>query len=277
MNLDMASVGGEWLPAGELIQDPEGRDLMWVAPADSGNTELWREINSLTGPPGFSAVFLSDSRRNRWWSEMPRCNDQPLADLERIDARAVYEPDGQYFVDRREHLLGTLRSLGQRNQGLAHLEDLFGQMLPAEPTEGSTLARPGSVPVDESSLQGAIHRCSIGADVALVPVGRPADVPCHMSWESLGWQYMTHKLSGYVYASVMLRSWEDRFGARLLTLGQDTMVVVVERRPGNRSDAIGLACELSSFAPESQMAEDSLDDFADYLLDAAVWEFWWDE
>ena len=89
-----------------------------------------------------------------------------------------------------------------------------------------------------------------GSTLAVIPVGRPAHVPCMLSWESLGWQYMAPKISGHVYASVMLRSWEDRFGARLLVLGQDTMVLAVERRPrsGSALSVPALGAKLASRA-----------------------------
>ncbi|MGC7358384.1 DUF4253 domain-containing protein, partial [Mycobacteroides abscessus subsp. massiliense] len=56
----------------------------------------------------------------------------------------------------------------------------------------------------------------------LVPVARPADVPAALGW----WGGTNYCLTGTDFTAV-LRSWEDRFGAVLISIGFDTMTVRV--------------------------------------------------
>lgn len=109
-----------------------------------------------------------------------------------------------------------------------------------------------TVPVVAASYRPAVRESGTNAHVALFPVDRPADVPSWTGWSSLNWEYMQPVVRGNVYASAMLRSWEDRFGARLLVLGNDTMVLAVERSPATRREALVLVDELDWFACESQ-------------------------
>lgn len=88
----------------------------------------------------------------------------------------------------------------------------------------------------------------IGVDgrLLLVPVGRPADVPAALGW----WGGTNYCLSG-ADLSAVLRSWEDRFGAVLISIGFDTMAVQVSRRPMSAEQLDGLLREHYAFCPDN--------------------------
>jgi hypothetical protein len=97
------------------------------------------------------------------------------------------------------------------------------------------------------------------AALALVPVERGADVPgligCEASWRP-----------GSV--SAVLRSWEDRYGARLLGMGGATLYLNVQRPP--QGDEIPkAAAELRAFCRD-------LDGDPATMAAHAQWSFWWD-
>ncbi len=74
--------------------------------------------------------------------------------------------------------------------------------------------------------------------------------------------------------SVYLRSWEDRFGARLLQLGNDTMTVIAARVPPSVEEARRLIEEQCTFCPEGTAAsaadEEDMRESTESLLDSPI-------
>jgi hypothetical protein len=70
--------------------------------------------------------------------------------------------------------------------------------------------------------------------LALVPAERPADIPAVMAWDAEA----PHGL-----LSAMLRSWEDRFGARVVAFEGATLHVSVARPPVTAAGASLVAFE----------------------------------
>ncbi|HEX4093397.1 MAG TPA: DUF4253 domain-containing protein [Trebonia sp.] len=62
----------------------------------------------------------------------------------------------------------------------------------------------------------------------------------------LGWDGAVNSCESMAIAAV-LRSWEDRFGARLLEVGFAQIRLLVERPPHNHQAALALAAEQFAF------------------------------
>jgi uncharacterized protein DUF4253 len=109
------------------------------------------------------------------------------------------------------------------------------------------------------------------ARVGLVPAGRPADAP-----PMLGWTGVNHPATVLSIAAV-LRSWEDRFGARLLRVGFAEISVLAQRPPLTLESAQRLAAEQWAFC--SECAGEGIDDvprITTSLMNSPIWTFWWD-
>ena len=109
----------------------------------------------------------------------------------------------------------------------------------------------------------------------LVPVNRPADVPSVLGMETT--EYLTDE-----EMTAILRSWEERFGAILTSVGPGTLDLAVDAPPRSRSQALRLAAEQSVFAPEDDLPN-SLGKIAGSLLSGKpypdrskyFWSFGW--
>ena len=75
----------------------------------------------------------------------------------------------------------------------------------------------------------------------------------------------------------MLRSWEDRFGARLLDIGFAEIRLLVDRPPRSLEAAQRIAAEHFAFCDEcgGQGLRD-ISSIAVSLVNAPIWTFWWD-
>jgi hypothetical protein len=113
------------------------------------------------------------------------------------------------------------------------------------------------------------------ARIGLAVADRPADALAAMGWCPGNWN-----IPGYLEAAAVVRSWEDRFGARLLEVGMDSFKVLVERPPTTLAEAERIAVEHALFADEvtcaGQEGMTQVAQIAPRLLMSPIWGFWWD-
>ncbi|MFF7335157.1 DUF4253 domain-containing protein [Streptomyces sp. NPDC008150] len=110
--------------------------------------------------------------------------------------------------------------------------------------------------------------------LALVPARRSADLPAAIGWTGAApFEDDTARLCA------VLRSWEDRFGIRVVALRADELVVSVAAPPTTAAHAEAVAAEHFAFCPDAVLRgnHDTLRDYAHQeVLDEEVWAFWWD-
>jgi hypothetical protein len=113
----------------------------------------------------------------------------------------------------------------------------------------------------------AMARCRLG----LVQADRPADVPALLGWT--GMLNVTTKLAAI---SAVLRSWEDRFGAVLIGVGFDELILSVAAPPTGIERALKIAAEQRSFCYQKFTQQPgNMRDFAKSLIDQRLWRFTW--
>ncbi|MFJ8198073.1 DUF4253 domain-containing protein [Streptomyces sp. NPDC096152] len=109
--------------------------------------------------------------------------------------------------------------------------------------------------------------------LALVPARRSADIPA-----AIGWSGPVNYESDVARLCAVLRSWEDRFGIRVVALGFDILVVSVAAPPTTLAEAEAVAAEHFAFCPDNvvQGEAETLRAYAEELVGERVWSFWWD-
>ncbi|GAA4906446.1 DUF4253 domain-containing protein [Streptomyces coeruleoprunus] len=111
-----------------------------------------------------------------------------------------------------------------------------------------------------------------GSRAALVPARCSADIPA-----ALGWSGACNHTDA-VALSTVLRSWEDRFGIRVVGLGADVMSLSVAAPPRTMEHALAVAAEHHAFCPDNvwQGTESLAEYAAEAVLGQREWWFWWD-
>jgi hypothetical protein len=116
------------------------------------------------------------------------------------------------------------------------------------------------------------------AHLGLVPAARAADVLPLAGW--LATDAFESAFEGALPFAAVLRSWEDRFGARLLRVGPGAEIqLLVERPPRTEEEALALAAEHFAFCDEWHAGDQGLttvSEIASVVLAAPTWRFWWD-
>ncbi|MEV0408762.1 DUF4253 domain-containing protein [Actinoallomurus sp. NPDC050550] len=144
---------------------------------------------------------------------------------------------------------------------------------PSGPWPG--LAPPGEPDRDPDTVAAEFAAC-LGSSrhwlLGLVPAARGADTVTLCGWTGpLNHTNHTQEISA------ILRSWEERFGARVVSVGFDTLQVSVAAPPETEEHAHQVATEHLAFCPDNiwQGCGD-FEIYADGLVDEESWSFWWD-
>ncbi|WP_336319570.1 DUF4253 domain-containing protein [Streptomyces lavendofoliae] len=148
---------------------------------------------------------------------------------------------------------------------------------PPEPWPGLAPAAPGGTDPDGAAARTAAELAGDddwlkGTRGALVPARRSADIPAVLGWGGAAGH------ADAVRISAVLRSWEDRFGIRVVGLGPDVLTVSVAAPPRTPDDALAVAAEHAAFSPDTVWDDyETLRAYAtEEVLDRRDWTFWWD-
>jgi hypothetical protein len=110
--------------------------------------------------------------------------------------------------------------------------------------------------------------------LGLVAAPRGADAPT-----VVGWDGPLDHTGDTARISAVLRDWEDRFGARVVSVGFATLLLSVAAPPTTTREALAVAAEHVAFCPDNVRqghAPQTLAGYADRIVGDHSWVFWWD-
>lgn len=124
----------------------------------------------------------------------------------------------------------------------------------------------------ERELADAVSGITGTLRLGLVAVRRPADAITRIGW--LGPANYEDDISAY---SAVLRSWEDRFGAYLVDVGFDSLILGVERPPRTTANRDHLAAEIAALDPDLvTQGAGSVTNLSSWINNSKLWNLWWD-
>ncbi|MFF9641506.1 DUF4253 domain-containing protein [Kitasatospora aureofaciens] len=158
----------------------------------------------------------------------------------------------------RAELLETLEPFGAAWPGLAPAVEHAASSLPDPEDCADALAR-------------QLLRSRPGLRIGLVRADGGAQALAACGWNGTN----GHGDSGALAA--VLRSWQERFGARLVQAGPDSLYLSVAAPPTGLREALLVAAEHAAFCPGNLFqSEEGLTGYAGELVDEGCWSFWWD-
>ncbi|MEL7447284.1 MAG: DUF4253 domain-containing protein, partial [Pseudomonadota bacterium] len=79
------------------------------------------------------------------------------------------------------------------------------------------------------------------------------------------------------YHVAAMRSWQERFGARLVGMSNDVLNIRVQRRPETKAEALELAIEHYAYCSDIvDQGVGQVEVLAASYLESDWWYFWWD-
>ncbi|WP_329314016.1 DUF4253 domain-containing protein [Streptomyces sp. NBC_01262] len=163
-------------------------------------------------------------------------------------------------------------------------EEVLAELWESEEDEESW---PGLAPAQETSADPDDRAAEVASSfieekwskdfrAALVPARRSADIPA-----AIGWTGPVNYEPDVAALCSVLRSWEDRFGIRVVALAFDQLILSVAAPPKTLAEAEAVAAEHFAFCPDNiNQGKDDYDDLSAYaeqeILGKDFWRFWWD-
>lgn len=267
------------LPPGRLVE-PQNEEDAWDGPAywlsdEPAGPDLWARLRQAHARSGLWPVFAEPSHfsSDRPWAA-GEVSPQPVTEIGRVNASGVLAglwgawTRGEHHLWMESHDPLELASgfTVPHTGGFAELEP-FG---PAWP--GLAPAGDGQDP-DEFADQQVRDNDDGSSRIMLVPAARSADV-----LTAAGWHGAVNYIQPASLLSSVLRSWEERFGARLTEVGFDTLHLTVAAPPVSPGHAERVAAEHFAFCPDNIVqGTGTIRAYAGkYVLGKADWWFWWD-
>ncbi|MCX4907854.1 DUF4253 domain-containing protein [Streptomyces sp. NBC_00878] len=242
------------LPPGTLldttIDGPWDEPLLWRADAPAAPGD-WLRLASARHAAGLYPVLVGG-----------RADSESHPDKWELDPDVVSYP-GDHDAEE------VLADLWEEYAAEASDTDWPG-LAPAGPPDADPDERAAEI---TDSLMGAGSWLE-KAHLALVPARRSADIPA-----AVGWCGPANLTNDVAPLCAVLRSWEDRFGIRVVALTFDQLTVSVASPPRTLAEAEAIAAEHYAFCPANieQSDHDSLRAYAEQeVLGARSWTFWWD-
>jgi Domain of unknown function (DUF4253) len=251
-------LAGVRLPPGRRVyaEYGSGGPVAWATTQpvpDPGR--VWAALSEACQATGLVPFLLSSMTgyTRRPWDEGEFNDPADTSALDDLDAATVLQSAWNHFVPPEE----------EDDEGWRAGRAPFSRTFPGlAPPEDTSLGRQQ---LDE--ILGSLTPARIG----LVAAGRPADVLPRIGWPGAAdWDPMA------LQVAAVLRSWEDRFGARLLRLGFDEIQLLAERPPRTIRAAQLLAAEHCAFCDSAGNGLNEVHRVAEYLLNTPIWTFWWD-
>jgi hypothetical protein len=274
------------LPPGRRIIPFEGtgEPAAWVTSRTVPRPgPVWSTLSGLHAETGLVPILLADDEANE---DFFFYSPSEIAEVDRLDAVQVlaarWATMRAYAEHERDSQLqwGALLSrqfpeLKRDERGRASWPPTG---LPAEELEPF----PGLAPRSDSNLSTAERDAAVGAlpaaRIGLVPARRPADVLAIVGWSTFDDPASGDEPRNGAWIAAVLRSWEDRFGARLLNVGPGAVIrLLVQRPPRSLEAARRIAAEHRVFADEcAGPGASDIPSISASIVNSPIWTFWWD-
>ncbi|MFF8414366.1 DUF4253 domain-containing protein [Streptomyces omiyaensis] len=137
---------------------------------------------------------------------------------------------------------------------------------------------PGREPVEDPGRLAAEHAdlllsFGIEARLGLVEAGSGAE-----ALAAVGWSGPANHENDTARIAAVVADWERRFGVRVFAVGFATLRLSVAAPPATTAEALRVAAEHFAFCPDNvwQGSCEDLAAYAEQLVGADQWTFWWD-
>lgn len=248
-------------PGIEMITAP----VLWLT--DASVTESGNMLYRLRGPSakmGLTPVLLAsmEADDSRPWDR----REFSPTDPRRIDHFGVDQVLADMWTqclnEDDEESLAPVEPFGLEFPGLA------APPVAKTPSGFARLFSQVSDPNDDRASLRSLPSRRIG----LVAATRASDIIT-----ALGWTGAVNVHGDPVLLSAVLRSWEDRWAARVVEIGFDTLTLTVGIPPRDRQAAMTLAAEHFAFCPDNVwQGTGTLLSYAESIQGSRMWIFWWD-
>jgi hypothetical protein len=234
-------------------------------PAGRWHERVWVSAEPMEDPRDFYDFVAAHDKSTLWPVVIPPDRRFTTGRGDWIDDRARLPPAGGEIAETDAE--AVLEAWWREPCCEGNCLDPFGAGFPGLARRSTSQRDPLPVAARLGGLMATMESCRLG----LVPTKRSADIPA-----LLGWSGMLDATEDVAAISSVLRSWEDRFGARLVGIGFEELILSVAAPPTKIERAMKIAAEHRAFCERRFSKQPgNLREFAQGLIDCEVWRFSW--
>ncbi|MFI0940136.1 DUF4253 domain-containing protein [Streptomyces sp. NPDC021020] len=258
---------GLTLPPGRLVHDtedgPASEPLLWMAELAAG-PQSWADALPARAVGLLPVLLNLDGSPLVGWELSPATMSYP-GDHDAEEVLAGYWTGEAWQDEEEDNSDEGADAEAEADDEEAHHD--WPGLAPALPPQADPDERAAEIAGELAAAAPATAR------VALVHARRSADIPA-----AIGWCGPLNHDNDVARLCAVLRSWEERFGIRVVGLGFDTLTVSVAAPPRTPEEAAAVAAEHYAFCPDNiDQGCGSLEEYAaKEVLDRTAWTFWWD-
>ncbi|MEU8616599.1 DUF4253 domain-containing protein [Streptomyces sp. NPDC048623] len=256
---------GLTLPPGSFVTEthsgPWPEPLLWVADGIAG-TAAWAQCAPARGGGGLQPVLLEDDAGVAgWWNT--ELDPGMMSVPDDHDAEGVLRESWHAAVADTEE--------NEDDEGEGETIAPYSSDWPGLAPRGYAAADPDAIAAEVAA--GLVEHRLSSPRLALAPAVRSADLPA-----AIGWTGPLNHENDVARLCAVLRSWEDRFGVRVIALSYDRLDLSVAAPPQTVEEALAVAVEHFAFCPDNiWQGYETLRLYAEEaLVGNSHWTFWWD-
>jgi hypothetical protein len=243
-------------PGGRQLRTASGVPVAWVSDRAVGSGLIWSEVGEQSAESGLQPFLLCvmDGGSARPWDTGEQVGEPE--DIEAVDSMDPARVLEGWWPGPSEEELAA-------DEELREMFGPFGERFPG-------LAPAVEEELDPELMRRAVFQYTRDARIGLAPAARPADILPRIGWAGACNNRTASELA------VVLRSWEDRFGARLLEVGYADIRLLVSRPPQTLEAAQRITAEHMAFSDEAHKGPTWIPGIARAIVNNPFWDFWWD-
>jgi len=272
--LDADSVGdplGLDLPPGRVVRETEAgvveEPILWISQARPA-TGLWGSVQARHERTGLWPLLLGGSAYELGSPWTTGGLDPDLIKSRPGDHDAAALLAGWWSDYTTADDEDDMLSASERLAVTAPFGDRWPGLAPAGALQEDPAVRAANS-ADHLVAESWLSEPRLGLSAS----ARSADAPADLGWGGpLNYENDTARFSA------VLRSWEERFGVRVVGLGPAELYLSVAAPPTDADHAVHVAAEHFAFCPDNvwQSSTETLARYAESLRNRAWWTFWWD-
>jgi hypothetical protein len=251
---DLSASLPDYLPPGRVLG--AGPSQFWLSDGPAV-ADLYRRLFAEHPKTGLWPVITDDEA----WGRIEELEPEPVADIDLYQPLTVL----QRFWAEVAPVEGEDEVFG--DDGRAEFAP-YGADFPGLAPAGEQMAEP------EAVVDWFAGEIELGpkSRILLAPAARGADLPAVVGWT--GPMNHTNQMAPLL---AIVRSWEDRYGVRVVQLGFDTLGLTVAAPPTTPEHAVQVAAEHVAFCPDNmEQGPGTLLTYAEQVQGTNSWSFWWD-
>jgi hypothetical protein len=269
------------LPAGRLVRPDLDRLRLGPKPTTvprpaywlsdrPASAALWRRLHAEHARSGLWPLLLAGlgERPQRPWVA-GEVDPEPAAEVDGHDAAGFLATRWTNYVE------GMERAAREEDGSASNLDQELAPLGRAWPG-----LAPAAEPLQDPAVLADWY-AGLLADgtprLGLVAADRSAD-----ALAVTGWLGPCNYVPRTAPLAAVVRSWEDRFGVRVVGIGFDTLHLSVAAPPATLEHALWVAAEHLAFCPDNVQADlvgfgpNPLAAYAEQIRGEQSWAFWWD-